>query len=209
MDKYTKVDMPFSKRLENFWFYNKIKVLIIGFFTVATIYSLVVLLTTPKPDYTILLAAQIPSVSRSLEELKTELQSYGEDINGDGKVVVDVYDCCTSENADNSTASVQFFSQLDIDEILIYMLDDTKLKSIRDYYKDEGDSAFLAVFDGEDVISCKDSDFDKKFSETYGTLQFLIRNPENSNIKSEDAKKSVEPSIDFAKNIAKSNKLNK
>lgn len=208
MDKYTKVDMPFSKRLENFWFYNKAKVLIIGFFAVATIYSSILLLTTPDPDYTILLAAEIPAAPRSIEELSTELETYGEDINGDGKVVVDVYDCCTSKDADNANASVQFYSQLEIDEILIYMLDDTKLITIRDYYDGKADS-FLTAFDGEDAISCRGSDFDKKFNETYGTLHFLIRNPENSNIKSEDAKRSVEPSIDFAKNVAESNKQNK
>ncbi len=206
MDKYTKVDMPFSKRLENFWFYNKAKVLIIGFFAVATIYSLVVLLTTPNPDYKIMLAADIPSASRSLEELTTELEAYGKDVNGDGKVVVDVYDCCTSKDADNATASVQFVTQLDIDEILIYMLDDTKLKYVREYFEDEGESAFLTAFDGKDNISCKGSDFDKKFGETYGTLKILIRNPENSNIKSEDAEKAVDPSITFAENIANSKK---
>ena len=205
MDKYTKIDMPLSKRLENFWFYNKTKVLIIGFFVVATLYSLILLLTTPDPDYTILLAAEIPAAPRSIEQLTTELEAYGEDVNGDGKVVVDVYDCCTSKDADNANASVQFYSQLEIDEILIYMLDDTKLITIRDYYSGK-DDAFLTAFDEKDTISCRGSDFDKNFNETYGTLQFLIRNPEKSNIKSEDAEKIVDASIKFAKNVANSKK---
>lgn len=206
MEKYTKVDMPFSKRLENFWFYNKYKVLIIGFFAVATIYSLIILLTSPKPDYTILLSAKLPSSSRPVEDFRRELESYGEDQNGDGKVTVEIVDCCVAEGMDISTPSVQFVSQLKIDEIVIYMLDDTKLEYVRDYYEDEGDSAFVSAFDGKDIISCKDSDFGKKFNNSYGELYFLIRNPENANIKSDDIDQTVSSSINFVKNVAQSNK---
>ena len=200
MNKYTESDIPFSEKLKNFWFYNKNKVLIIGFFVVATVYSIVFLLMQPKPDYTILLAARCQQSSDMLADMKSYLANYGRDVNGDGKVTIDIIDCC-ADGAD-AKAATQFFSKLEMDDTAIYLLDDEKLDYLRKYFSEDGEDAFLRVFDGTDDLSCKDSKFDERYEQTYGTLHFIIRNPEKSNI-GKDAENTIQNAIELVNNTVR------
>lgn len=203
MQKYTGADIPFSQKVENFWFYNKAKVLIIGFFVIATVYTAVILLSQPKADYTILFAAECEPYSDVLESLRSDLEAYGKDRNGDGKVTVEIIDCCSMGG--DATASVQFYSSLEIDESMLYLLDDAKAATVKKYFSDEVEP-FLSAFDGEQALSLKGSDIDKKYNDKYGSLVFMIRNPRNSKFEASDPDSVARDCAEFAENTAQGKK---
>lgn len=75
---------------QNFWFYHKWHVVIAVFVLLIAAYSIVSAVNTVKPDYEVgmLVAKMYPdSVT---EALGNEMEKYGKDRNGDGKVTVQV-----------------------------------------------------------------------------------------------------------------------
>ncbi len=76
--------------LENFWYHHKAGV-IVGFFSLMlAVLLLVQVLTRVRPDYTIVLATDDGYSAESIAYFERTLELYGEDVNGDGKVVVEI-----------------------------------------------------------------------------------------------------------------------
>ncbi len=79
-----------KEKFQNFWYYYKwwvfaaIALLVIIFIGV---YQMV---TTVKPDYMLTLVTKASIESESIKGMEEELAKYGDDLNGDGKIVVDV-----------------------------------------------------------------------------------------------------------------------
>ena len=75
---------------QNFWYYHKWHVIIgvVAFVVVA--WSVISSVTTVKPDFTIGLLTQKTYPDSVLNALTGEMEKYGKDLNGDGKVVVQV-----------------------------------------------------------------------------------------------------------------------
>lgn len=92
LKKSTPAETPKTPKgwWENFWYHHKWKVILGGAFLAIGVWLLVHTLTRTKPDYTVCMVSMqgvSPYAEAHLEEL---LVPYGEDLNGDGKVVVEI-----------------------------------------------------------------------------------------------------------------------
>ena len=74
----------------NFWFYHKWHVLIGAAVVLVAAWIIVSTVQTVRPDYTVGLLSQTPYPDTVLDSLAQGLEKYGKDLNGDGKVVVQV-----------------------------------------------------------------------------------------------------------------------
>lgn len=106
------------KKLENFWFYYK-KHLLIGLAVLAVLGWLgFQRATTPEPDYHIGILRTVPLPEEQLAALKEPFTAAGEDLNGDGRVLVQLHTYYVDLAADSSNVSedtVQTVAALDAD----------------------------------------------------------------------------------------------
>lgn len=108
------------EKLRNFWYYHKIQVLIGLAVLLVTGYLGAQRLSAPDPDYHIGLVRAVPLTDAELESLTATFASAGEDLNGDGEVLVQIHTyyvdlADTSENAGVNNA--QTVAALDADLI--------------------------------------------------------------------------------------------
>lgn len=90
--------------LENFWYHHKWKVILGGAFLAIGVFLLVHTLSRTDPDYLICLVSMQEVDSNAAERLETILEQYGEDLNGDGKVVVEIQ-CLNVSSGTESAAN--------------------------------------------------------------------------------------------------------
>ena len=83
---------------ENFWFHHKLKFWLIVFVAVVTVVGITQLFTRDKPDYYVLLITEVAYTNPEREALAALLEDYGVDLDGDGKVEVQVENCIYSAN---------------------------------------------------------------------------------------------------------------
>jgi len=110
----------FVSKLQNFWFYYK-KHLTIGVTVLAICcYLTVQTVTADKPDYHIGLVQAVPCSEEELSHLQSVLVAAGEDVNGDGQVLVKIHTYFVDLADDSPNAGVansQTVSALDADLI--------------------------------------------------------------------------------------------
>lgn len=93
----------FKKRVENFWYYHKYH-LLIGLAVAAVIAVLAAqCASNQSPDYTVILAMQKSVPDEVAEVMAREFEKYGEDRNGDGRVLVEMVNCSYNSNDTNNT----------------------------------------------------------------------------------------------------------
>lgn len=79
------------KKLQNFWFYYKIP-LLAGLAAVLVLtYLGIQKLNTVQPDYHIGLVREIPCTDAQLQSLQELFTAAGDDLNGDGEVLVQIH----------------------------------------------------------------------------------------------------------------------
>lgn len=126
--------------LENFWYHHKVGTLIGAFGLVVLTVLIVSMVTRVTPDYKAVMVTEnglLPDEVTYLEEI---LAQYGEDINGDGKVVVNINNLCLG-NGVNQTANMQALQiQLVTGDTLLYL------------YEPSFEQRFTAV--GQDGAHC-------------------------------------------------------
>jgi len=186
------------EKRENFWFYNKAKI-IVGICVVAAI-----LLTwqpwktTVDPDYTIGLMSQYYWTDAQLQELETMLRPYGKDLNGDGVVKIDVtlYQLNSPDDANMSAQEVQayntrFVGDLQTGDVIVYMGDEAniKLNGIDQGIFAKADDNLSLVNEGEKVTvsdvsvnwkTCEALSKDELFSHFTTDFYFAIRGKEGT-----------------------------
>jgi len=98
--------MDYRKKLQNFWFYYKIHllialavVLILGYFAIQKA-------GTTAPDYHIALVREIPCTDTELQSLKDIFTAAGTDVNGDGQVLVQIHTYYVNLASDTPNADV-------------------------------------------------------------------------------------------------------
>lgn len=131
------VNQTIAQKINNFWFYNKWKVLfsaILSFIIAISVYSCC---SKPNYDCTVVMALSTELTDASITALREELTNYCEDYNGDGEVLLNVYNCCFTNNAEgigNSVNShyVNFVSSFQQSENMIYIIDQNKIDFIDD-----------------------------------------------------------------------------
>lgn len=121
---------------ENFWYYHKFH-LLIGLIVIALIYSFVYELTTKEePDYQIGVLTETKFSDEAAAVLEQKIARYGEDLNGDGRVIVRVnpYFIVMEEGKEVSDPSLQmasvakFLSDLETGDSMIFLTDDTSFQ---------------------------------------------------------------------------------
>jgi hypothetical protein len=120
-EKEEEIKLTLGKKIGNFLYHNKWWLGLGTFFTVLAIFLIADIISTPRPDMTVLMLCQNNDVGSSafLDDFFTE---FTEDFNGNGKVLASVYYIPYSSNEyDNYTsgASVKLTTYLNSAEAVI------------------------------------------------------------------------------------------
>lgn len=107
----------YVKKLQNFWFYHKIH-LLIGLAAVLVIcYTTGISAGSAKPDYHIGLVQTVPCTEEYLRELESEFAARGEDLNDDGQVLVQIHTYFTDLSDGTGANHTETVAALDADLI--------------------------------------------------------------------------------------------
>lgn len=165
-DKHPKL-YKVLKWLENQWYHNKAAILCVAFFSFVIIFGFSQCLAKKAPDYKILLCLDnyLPSEVRAAMEIYTA--QYGEDLNGDGEVLVHILDCTNGTDRDQNYANMTtLLSELQLGEAVLIIADEHYYQSLTQ----DGD-----IFDTDPLFNAKEgkayalkgSDFSNFINLTY------------------------------------------
>lgn len=146
-DAEIKADTKKSK-WDNFWFYHKWHVLIVVAVCLLVFWFVHDMVTKVEPDYQIGLLTQDTFQSDVVDSLQTEIAKYGKDLNGDGKVVVQInsYPFMQSDTSSQTNTSslnpsinmnqqqdqairVKYMADLAAGTSIIFLTDDTNFQN--------------------------------------------------------------------------------
>lgn len=141
-EKSEKVRLTAAQRISGAWYRSKWLIIFIVVIAAAFIFITYDTLTAEKPDYTMLVISGDSALYYRTLEVEEFMESYCDDLNGDGKVNVLVYNISVDyTNPANSTASqAQLMSQLQSGENVILISDrptDFELIDFRGQYPDD------------------------------------------------------------------------
>lgn len=125
-----------KSKWQNFWYYHKFHVLAVFLLFAAVFGFAYELLTKEEPDYQIAVLTQTQLSETLLTELEGRIAAYGEDLNGDGKVLVRInsYVITVEDGAEVADPSLQmtsvarFLSDLELGDSIIYLTDDASFR---------------------------------------------------------------------------------
>lgn len=126
------VPKTFNEKRKNFWYHYKVHtVLAIGLIIVLAITTMQCL-TREKYDYEVMYFAYSVAVDVQTEKIEQYLEKYADDINGDGKVNVNVVNCSVKDsNRDASRENTYYKIQSIIaaeKSIAVYIVDEKAIK---------------------------------------------------------------------------------
>ncbi len=173
-------NMSLWDKITNFFYRYKYHIIVFGFFIIAGGYSIGAKIFAPKPDYSIVVFTKQKTGSTSDIVLQDEIAKYADDVNGDGKVVVKVYDCSGDEDNENllNTApkTSQFMAELELGERIIYLLDDYRYEFTESYFEKTGNKQGLSKIEGDSrKVSLSDTKLMKNTESGYKGLNFCVR----------------------------------
>lgn len=150
-------------KFANWWYYNK-KILLLVVFLVACAISIAVsIFGQEKPDYNIALANAYAIDENAIAIAEKHIANYGEDLNGDGKVIVDIrnYYFMVNDHEDQEltqqvfeAASVKYAVDMSQNESMIWLYDDYGYSFMMN-----SDSSLLEGTAWDDVPGLKATDF--------------------------------------------------
>lgn len=149
-----------KEKRENFWFYNKTKIIISIFVILAILFTWQPWVTNIDPDYSIGLMSQYYWGNEQLEELETMLAPYGEDLNGDGVVSINVsfYQLNATDDSALEAGEVQayltrYIGELQTGDVIIYITDEVNAEQngIGQGIFCKADDELTLVEEGEEV----------------------------------------------------------
>lgn len=124
MDDFMKQNLPFKEKLANFWYYYKMHTIIGAVIALALIIGCAQCAARVEPDYKILLAVDDTVTDEIIEAISGHFEQYGEDINGDGQVSIDVIDASTGYSTDTVAAqSTKLMTELQMGETILIITD--------------------------------------------------------------------------------------
>lgn len=147
--------MTFGKKLENFWYYNKWKTAAVIFAAAALAVGISQCTSQKKADYTVGLTTNRVLTQSETDIIASALTPYGEDINGDGKVIVKIYDFSYKSSQNDQIQQLnreKFQSELTAGSCILYITDSDKME-----YFDENGLAESLEFYGSDAVPVRDT----------------------------------------------------
>ncbi|MFI3205693.1 MAG: hypothetical protein R3Y33_00460 [Clostridia bacterium] len=142
-----------KQKIENWWFYNSSKLIACILIAVLVFAIAFTVLTKESPDYYVGMLVNRNFDSSLTDILEDQLAVYGEDLNGDGKVIVEIVNCSIGNGSevgsDTSTstevAATKLLADLNNGNSIIWICDDAGyLYSDNDSY-----TIFADMFDSE------------------------------------------------------------
>lgn len=133
--KEKKKKLSFGEWLENVWYRSKWLILFCVFLCVAFGYIVYHSVTTVQPDYTVLVVTDNYSLYYRTEELKSFMQTYCDDINGDGEVNVLIYNILSdmSDPTMSTSYQAQIMAQLQTGDNMLIISDGTTDFEVHDF----------------------------------------------------------------------------
>ena len=115
----------FKEKLQNFWYHHKWHTIAGVFAAVVTIVMLVQCMNTPDPDYRIIIAIDKTLPMGYTSSLEAAFKPYGEDLNGDGQVIVQFIDCSTEDKMSQMGSGVmsKFTAELAGGDVILFLVD--------------------------------------------------------------------------------------
>ena len=111
-------------KLSNFWYHYKWAVIIGAVVAVFLVVLIVQLVTRDDPDYRVLLATEEMMSDAWADVLGEELAAYGRDIDGDGKVEVDVETLFTgSQDQFGMANQTKLMAHLSAGDVMFFVFD--------------------------------------------------------------------------------------
>ncbi len=191
MSKFT--GMTFGQKIGHFWFYYKWHTIGVLFALFALTVCLVQCSSEAKADSTIGLYMDRQFTGSETDILAQVLSEYCEDTNGDGEVVVKVYDYSYLETQQDQLKQLnkeKIMSELTGGSCVMYITDDYQQK-----FFDEHDIPLETEY-GKYVALSEDNEIFKKLTEkgfkNPQDLLFLIRKTENTVFENTNGKEKVE-----------------
>lgn len=91
-----------QSRWENFWYHHKLQFWLILFAVIVVVVGVVQMVTRDEPDYRVLLITESAYTPDELAALSAVLTPYGTDVDGDGKVEIQVENCMYGKAVDST-----------------------------------------------------------------------------------------------------------
>jgi|GEM_PF-2341680 len=127
----------FREKLQNFWYHHKWHTIAGVFAVFVSVVLLVQCMNTPNPDYSIIIAIDKTLPMGYTARLEEAFKPYGEDLNGDGQVIVQFIDCSTEEKTSQmgSGRMSKFMAEMAGGEVILIIVD----RSRYDYLTETND----------------------------------------------------------------------
>lgn len=117
---------------DNFWFYHRTHVIVGVILALLAAYFIYDMATKTSPDYNVAVLSSAYVSTDAGNLLAEEMEKYGEDLNGDGQVIVQVNIFQVAQGDDMDTADpqmqmasvVKFQGDVQMGESYIYLIDD-------------------------------------------------------------------------------------
>ncbi len=111
-------------KLENFWYHYKWHTIITVFVVGVLAVLIGQLVTKDDPDYSVVLAIQGYASDAATAKLEAELEKYGVDVDGDGKVEVQINSINLGDSTDYGMANqIKLMAQLATGDMMFYIFD--------------------------------------------------------------------------------------
>lgn len=120
--------MTAKQKRQNFWFYYKWHVVGVLVVIAVIVFTVMDLANRVEPDYTIGVITFNASSTDMFESLQEPLASFGEDLNGDGSVVVDVaqYDLASEDPQVIMATTARLMGDFQTNQSVFFLTDDVE-----------------------------------------------------------------------------------
>lgn len=141
-----------KSRWENFWYHHKLKFWLILFALVVLVILVVQIVKKDDPDYRVMFITEEPYTDADLKELAAYLEQYGEDLDGDGKVEVQIENCTFTADQSRNSSIQQIQAHLVAGDRMFFIWDAEGYDYFKDTVIDESDLGmdFLATVSVQD-----------------------------------------------------------
>lgn len=140
-----KEPKTFREKCSNFWYHYKPFVIIGAFLLVVGGWLLVQTLTKDTPDYHVVAVTELPLYNEELDGMEGYLAAHGEDIDGDGKIEVEVENL-TPSFYDEMAPNV---GHADMQKLMSYLSTGERMMFVFDQVSFEGFSETVASVTSE------------------------------------------------------------
>ncbi|MDD6283801.1 MAG: hypothetical protein PUB05_00325 [Firmicutes bacterium] len=126
MDSFMKQKLPLKEKIANIWYYYKLHIFIGSIIALALIIGCTQCAMRVEPDYKIVLSLSKQAPDTVIDAMSDYFEQFGEDINGDGQVKVDIVDACVGYTQDAQAAqSTKLMAEMQYGQTMLFITDDS------------------------------------------------------------------------------------